>query len=145
MNGLQTDLREKLLIGSPDIRLLAYGEDLRIDDWRPLLDSVRKQQGIVAAAPFVLTQALMRVNPGTYSEGVSVAGIEPSPAKSAEVTSIREHAIEGNFGFASSDGKHHGAVIGKLLAQRMSASVGSKVVLITSVGVNVNPITGGLM
>ena len=25
MNGLQTDLREKILVGSPDIRVLAYG------------------------------------------------------------------------------------------------------------------------
>ena len=28
MNGLQNDLREKILIGSPDIRVLTYGEDM---------------------------------------------------------------------------------------------------------------------
>ena len=28
MNGLQTDLREKILIGSPDIRVLTYDQDL---------------------------------------------------------------------------------------------------------------------
>jgi lipoprotein-releasing system permease protein len=142
MNGLQTDLREKILVGSPDIRLLAYGQDLRIDDWRPLVDSLRRQKGIVAASPFVLTQALMRVSPASYAEGVSIEGIEPSVVKGAEVTTIREHAVEGNFLFASSDGKHHGAVIGKLLAARMSANVGSKIVLLTSVGAPVNPITG---
>ena len=27
MNGLQHDLREKILVGSPDIRVLSYGED----------------------------------------------------------------------------------------------------------------------
>jgi len=32
MNGLQRDLREKILIGSPDIRVLSYGEDLKITD-----------------------------------------------------------------------------------------------------------------
>jgi lipoprotein-releasing system permease protein len=142
MNGLQTDLREKILVGSPDIRVLAYGEELRMAEWKPLLDSVRRQPGVVTAAPFVLTEALMRKDPGTYSEGVKVAGIEPKRAGGPEVTTIREHAIEGDFRFESADGRHRGAVIGKLLADRMSASIGSKLVLITSVGPQVNPVTG---
>ena len=55
MNGLQHDLREKILVGSPDIRVLSYGEDLKITDWPQVLDKVRKQPGVVTAAPFVLT------------------------------------------------------------------------------------------
>ncbi len=142
MNGLQTDLREKILVGSPDIRVLAYGEELRIADWKPLLDSVRKQKGVVAANPFVLTQALMRKEPGTYSEGVSVAGISPQGSPGAAVTTIREHAKEGDFRFASADGKHHGAAVGRLLADRMSISIGSRLILITSVGAPRNLVTG---
>ncbi|MEO6446520.1 MAG: lipoprotein-releasing system transmembrane subunit LolC, partial [Gemmatimonadaceae bacterium] len=38
MNGLQRDLREKILIGSPDIRVLSYGDDLKISDWRSVID-----------------------------------------------------------------------------------------------------------
>jgi lipoprotein-releasing system permease protein len=142
MNGLQTDLREKILVGSPDIRVLAYGEDLRIPEWKQLLETVRKKKGVVAAAPFALTQALMRKDPGSYFEGVSVAGIAPKGDGGPEVTTIRDHAKEGDFRFASSDGKHRGAVIGKLLANRMSASIGSRLVLITSVGSQVNSVTG---
>ncbi len=59
MNGLQKDLREKILIGSPDVRVLTYGEDLvddRLgyghDEWS------QRMPGVVAAAPFVHTQAL---------------------------------------------------------------------------------------
>src|SRR5213079_1176760 len=33
MNGLQNDLREKILIGSPDIRVLTYGEDMSMAGW----------------------------------------------------------------------------------------------------------------
>jgi lipoprotein-releasing system permease protein len=142
MNGLQTDLREKILIGSPDIRVLAYGEELRMPDWRALLDTVRHKPGVVAASPVVLTQALMRKEPGSYTEGVSIAGIDPKGSGDPEVTTIREHATEGDFRFESADGTHHGAVIGKLLANRFSASIGSKLVLITSVNGQVNPITG---
>ena len=36
MNGLQTDLREKILVGSPDIRVLTYGESLRMERWREM-------------------------------------------------------------------------------------------------------------
>ena len=142
MNGLQTDLREKILVGSPDIRVLAYGDELRIADWRQLLDTVRQKHGVVAAAPFVLTQALMRKESANYTEGVSVAGIDPQGSGGKEVTTIREHAIEGDFRFASSDGTHHGAVIGKLLADRFGASIGSKLIMITSNGDKLNPVTG---
>lgn len=142
MNGLQTDLREKILVGSPDIRVLKYGEELRIDDWRPLLDSVRKKKGVVAASPVVLTQALMRKDPGSYSEGVSIAGIAPAGSADPEVTTIRQHAIEGDFKFTSAGGKHRGAVVGKSLASRMSATVGTKLVLMTSVGAKMNAAMG---
>jgi lipoprotein-releasing system permease protein len=67
MNGLQRDLREKILVGSPDVRVLTYGEDLRIDKWREALARVRSVPGVVAAAPVVLTQ------------GSSARGCEGSP------------------------------------------------------------------
>ena len=38
MNGLQRDLREKILVGSPDIRVLTYGRTCEIDDWQTVLD-----------------------------------------------------------------------------------------------------------
>ncbi len=40
MNGLQTDLREKILVGSPDIRVHTYGPDLRMEDWPETLTKV---------------------------------------------------------------------------------------------------------
>ena len=33
MNGLQSDLRDKILIGTPDIQVLTYGEDLTMPAW----------------------------------------------------------------------------------------------------------------
>ena len=38
MTGLQNDLREKILIGSPDVRVLNYGSDMVLKDWQPVLD-----------------------------------------------------------------------------------------------------------
>ena len=42
MTGLQNDLREKILIGSPDVRVLNYGSDMVLKDWQPVLERVRK-------------------------------------------------------------------------------------------------------
>src|ERR1700712_5198645 len=59
MNGLQKDLREKILIGSPDLRVLTYGDDLTMKSWKDMLARVSKRPGVVAAAPFVSKQALI--------------------------------------------------------------------------------------
>ncbi|MCU0625079.1 MAG: ABC transporter permease [Gemmatimonadaceae bacterium] len=50
MNGLQQDLRDKILIGSPDLRVLTLGEDLVMTDWEPVLQKVQAQPGVTAAS-----------------------------------------------------------------------------------------------
>src|SRR2546425_2680405 len=69
MNGLQSDLREKILIASPHLRVLTYGEGLRLDDWERVLAQVRRTSGVDAASPFVLTQGLVSAG-HDYAEGV---------------------------------------------------------------------------
>src|SRR5260370_42479958 len=59
MNGMQNDLREKILVVNPHLRVLTYGEGLRLDDWPDVLAKVRRTRGVVAASPFVLTQGLI--------------------------------------------------------------------------------------
>ena len=79
MTGMQNDLRDKILVASPDLRVLTYGVDLKMDDWRPTLKRVQQQPGVVAAAPFVMTQGLATAG-HDYSEGTQVVGIEPAGA-----------------------------------------------------------------
>ncbi|NUQ20751.1 MAG: ABC transporter permease [Gemmatimonadaceae bacterium] len=142
MNGLQKDLREKILVASPDIRVLTFGDDMRMDKWRETLAKVRQQKGVVAAAPFVLTQAIIAAG-HDYREGVQVEGIEPEGPRVANVTSIRQHALKGNdFRFRASDGETRGAVLGKLLAMRLNAFVGDKITLLSASGGQLNPVTG---
>jgi lipoprotein-releasing system permease protein len=144
MNGLQHDLREKILVGSPDIRVLSYGEDLKITDWQKVLDSVRKQPGVVTAAPFVLTEALMTAR-HVYQSGVYVVGLLPSGRGVPDVTTIRSHAKEGDFRFASTDGERRGVVLGNLLAMRFNKSPGDSIELVSAGGAQINPLTGGLV
>ncbi len=144
MNGLQRDLREKILVGSPDIRVLSYGEDLKIADWPSLLDKVKRQPGVVAAAPFVLVEGGMNAG-HDYAGAAYVVGIPPQGRGVPDVTTVRQHAISGDFRFASSDGQRQGIVLGKLLASRYNAWPGDKINLISIAGVKANPITGGFV
>ena len=141
MNGLQRDLREKILIGSPDIRVLNFGADMRIDNWQAVLKKVQAEPGVVAAGPFVMTQCL--VNAGhSYMEGGYVVGLPPQTKNMPEVTNIRSRATIGDFRFASSDGTGRGIALGKLVAGRLNAFVGDTVTLVCLGKGEINAVTG---
>ena len=142
MTGMQDDLREKILMGSPDLRVLTFGDDLKLDDWRATLDKVRKQPGIVSAAPFVLSQGLAK-NGHEYSEAVYVEGIEPAGQGVADVTQIRKHAVQGDFSFKSTDGEGRGVVLGNRLAERLNLYPGDKLSLISPTSARFNTAIGG--
>ena len=142
MTGMQTDLREKILVGSPDLRVLTFGDDLKVDNWQPTLARVRRNPRVVAAAPFVLTQGLATAG-HDYAEGVFLEGIPPAGPGAVDVTSIRSHATTGDFRFYTEDGQHRGAVLGKRLAERLNVYPGSKLTLISPAGVKFNAAAGG--
>src|SRR5207237_1514787 len=95
MNGMQNDLREKILVVNPHLRVLTYGEGLRLDDWPAVLSKVRKRRGVVAAAPFVLTQGLISAGPD-YAEGVAVIGVETDTGSLA-TPSLRPYSTNGDL------------------------------------------------
>jgi lipoprotein-releasing system permease protein len=144
MNGLQRDLREKILIGSPDLRVLTFGTEMNMPDWRRILDSIKQTPNVVAAAPWVHTKALARSGPNT-PDAVFVSGIEPQGRGVAEVTTIRERAVLGDFRFASSDGLGRGAVVGDLLAARLGVEIGDSLTLITISPKDISASTGQII
>jgi len=119
MNGLQSDLRDKILIGSPDIRVLTYGEDMAMSGWQKERDRVgRMKPAVVAVSPFVHSQAIISSG-HQYKEGVFFMGIEPDQPGLKPVTRIRTTARAGNFTFGTTDGKRRGVVLGIRLAERL--------------------------
>ena len=141
MNGLQRDLREKILIGSPDVRLLTFGTEMSMPDWRSVIDSVKRVPNVVAVAPWVHTKGVIRRGPNA-PDIAFISGIEPQGRGAVEVTSIRNQAIQGDFRFSSSDGLTRGAVIGDLMAQRLSAQLGDTVTLMTASLKDISASTG---
>lgn len=129
MNGLQRDLRDKILVGSADINVYPYGSDLRMSRWDTVLAKVAAVPGVAAVAPIVLTPALL-INPSGHPTGVRVHGILPEGTPDVDVTTIRSRAILGDFRFRSDDGMR-GAVLGKLLATKLGTfHLGDRIVLI---------------
>jgi lipoprotein-releasing system permease protein len=126
MNGLQADLREKILVASPHLRLLTYGEGLRLEDWRRVKSVADAHPAVLASAPFVLSQGLLSAG-HDYSQGVAVLGIEPDTG-AMSVTALPRHFLSGDLRFATTRDDVDGAIVlGRRLAERMSAFPGDRV------------------
>lgn len=125
MTGLQQTLREKMMIGSADIRVLG-SNSAPIGDWQSVLGTVASQPGVVSAGPFVETQCV--ANAGhAYVEASTLIGLPLEPPNAGDVTDIRSHAVSGNFRFQASDGSRRGVVLGKVIADRLNVFVGDTV------------------
>ncbi len=144
MNGLQRDLREKILVGSPDVHVLPYGDGMRMTNWRETREAVAAVPGVVKAAPFVSTQGMVR-NLSGYMTGTQVMGIQADGVPGADVTSIRSHAILGDFHFTRDSVSLPGAVLGKLLASKLNAFPGDTIVLVGAAGLDMNASTGAII
>lgn len=141
MNGLQNDLREKILVASPHLRILTYGEGLRLDDWQQVREAVLKHPEVVAAAPFVMSQGLISTG-HDYAEGAVILGVEPDTGKAA-VTSLARHFNRGDLHFSTTRDDVDGAIIiGRKLAERLSAFPGDKVTVISPAGSQFNRALG---
>src|SRR5205823_12225670 len=144
MNGMQNDLREKILVVNPHLRVLTYGEGLRLDDWPTVLAKVRRTPGVVAAAPFVMTQGLISAG-HDYAEGVMVVGIDPDTGTRA-VTSLPPFFKEGDLSFRTTQSTVEGGVaIGTRLASKLSAYPGTVITMVAPAGSQFNRSLGAFV
>ena len=141
MNGLRDDLRERILVANPHLRVLTYGAGLRLDDWRRVLAQVQKLPGVVAAAPEVISQAGITAGQD-YGEGVNLVGFDPDTG-SRSVTSLPQSIIKGDLSFrATKPGVDGGILLGSRLASRLSVYPGDIVTLVPVTQAKVNPALG---
>ncbi len=129
MNGLQDDLREKILVGNPHLRILTFGGGLRIDNWEKAIQVIRQDPDVVAAAPEVLTVSVLTAG-RDYAEPVNILGYEADTG-SVAVTSQPQTIVQGDLRFQVSNANADGAVLlGERLAERLGVQVGELVTLI---------------
>jgi lipoprotein-releasing system permease protein len=105
------------------LRVLTYGAGMKYDDWRSQLAIVRRDPDVVAAAPEVASQGLVK-NAEGYPEGVAISGIEPG-AGTHDVTRLDSTITQGDARFKVTDTTADGAVIlGHELAARLNVTTG---------------------
>jgi lipoprotein-releasing system permease protein len=144
MNGLQSDLRDKILVANPHLRVLTYGEGLRLDAWRRVVDQVRRTEGVEAATPFVMTQGLISAG-HDYAEGVVVLGVDADTGTRA-VTSFARHFVKGDLTFRAGRADVEGGIaLGGRLASKLSAFPGQVITLVSPAGARFNPSVGAFV
>lgn len=141
MNGLRNDLRERILIANPHLRILTYGNGLRLENWRPILEQVKKEPGVIAAAPEVLSQSLISAG-ADYAEGVNVLGFDPDTG-SRSVTSLPQAITRGDLSFKPTRDSVDGAILlGSRLAERLTVYPGDVITLVPAKPPQVNRALG---
>jgi lipoprotein-releasing system permease protein len=141
MNGLRNDLRERILVANPHLRVLTFGAGLRMDDWRKVLQIVRQQPGVVAAAPEVISQAGITAGQD-YGEGVNLVGFDPDTG-SRSVTSLPQSIRKGDLTFRTTKPNVDGGILlGARLANRLSVYPGDVVTLVPVTQAKMNPAIG---
>lgn len=141
MNGLRNDLRERILVASPHLRILTYGAGLRVDNWEEALETIRSDPDVVAAAPEVITQSII-TSGADYAEAVNVLGFSADTG-TRSVTSLPSSITQGDLEFAvTSDSVDGGVILGERLAARIDAYPGDVITLIPPTAARINPALG---
>lgn len=141
MNGLRNDLRERILVGAPHLRILTFGTGLRVENWQAAIDSILKDPDVVAAAPEVLTQSVITKG-ADYAEAVNVVGFDADTGKRS-VTSLPQSIREGDLSFKTTHENVDGAILlGSRLAGRLSAYRGDVITLVPPTAAKVNAAVG---
>jgi lipoprotein-releasing system permease protein len=141
MNGLRDDLRERILVANPHLRILTFGSGLRLDDWRSVIAEIRKEPGVLAASPEVISQAGITAGQD-YGEGVNLVGFDPDTG-TMSVTSLPQAVTKGDLSFkASKPGVDGGILLGSRLASRLSVYPGDIVTLVPVTQAKINPALG---
>ena len=120
MNGFESELRGRLLSLSAHATLSVPG-GMQIADWQRRIDELKGAPGLLGAAPFLDTDAMLS-NPPSMG-GAIVRGIDP--ALETEVSSVGEAMREGKL----SDLKPgtNRVVLGRMLAYQLQVGVGDAV------------------
>src|SRR5271167_1123366 len=126
MNGFGTELRSRLLSLSAHATLTAGGA--AIADWRARILELQGAPGLVGAAPFVDTDAMLSRAPSM--SGAIVRGIDPK--LEAQVSTIAGAMREGKL----SDLKPgmNRIILGRMLAYQLQAGVGDDITVMTPGG-----------
>ena len=132
MNGLQADLRVKILGASPHLAITSHDEAAWIADWKSVLPRVRQVGGVVATAPFTQSDVVI-ANRANYAVGAILRGVESSGPEEG-VTEIDRKIRSGELPFRPTRSGIPPILIGSTLAEQLGVVPGDLVTLVSVSG-----------
>lgn len=142
MSGLQGDLQRKILGANPHGMVLEIGQEIRMEDWRSVLEAVRERPEVTGAAPFVYANVGLSAGDASYQEGGAVLRGIPLDSAGLAVSRVDRHMVEGTLPYETESGRP-GLVLGRRLADRLGLYPGERVVVISAQNAELTP--GGLV
>ena len=125
MNGFQHELRTRILAVASHIEIRGIPQ---LADWMGVAQLAGQNQRVIAAAPYVLGQAM--VTAGEANRGALIRGVDP--AREDTVADIGRHMRNGSL--AALRAGEFGIVLGADLARGLGVIPGDSVVVITPQG-----------
>ena len=122
MNGFERELRERILGVASHATISGFNHAL--DDWESLAGIAEDHPEVVGTAPFVESQGML-THAGQV-RGVLIRGV--SPSHEPAVSEIGQYLVEGELE-SLAPGRFY-VLIGRDLARRLGAEVGTRVTLV---------------
>ncbi len=116
-NGFEKEVRSRLIGTDAHIHVRKF-HSYTIEDYEPLVDSIKAIQGVTGVSPVITKEGVIRSKEN--NNPVAIRAVEPETA--AEVTEIPNSVISGSFelGLQEYEGKQYpGIVLGRYLAENL--------------------------
>ena len=138
MNGMQEELRDKILSSTPHVLVLEHGAALRMSDWRHLMDSVQAVPQVRAVAPFLLTKvAVLRSE--EYAQSADLYGVSLEMDPDDASTDMEAEILRGVHELGPTESGYPPVILGSRLADRIGAFPGDTLRVISLENIRPSP------
>ena len=128
MRGFEDDLKNKILGTNAHLVILQHGSSIR--DYREILQKIKGVEGVVAATPFIFTQAM--ITSESNARGIVLRGIDPATAGGViNIEATLKKGTLDNLGEKEDGSAQPGIFIGKELAQDLGVRPDDTVVVVS--------------
>jgi lipoprotein-releasing system permease protein len=126
MNGFERELRSRILSVTSHATLMGLHGTL--PEWRPIQQVAAHQKGVIAAVPYIESEALL--SNGKRVTGTLVRGVLPEEERKA--TGLAQHLQAGRL--EDLQAGQYNVILGTALARALDVKVGGTVVLMAPQG-----------
>jgi len=137
MSGMQDELRGKILESTPHLYVLEFNSSLRLNDYERVLDSIMDVEGVVAAAPFAMSNVTLVLEQGDYSQPAYLYGVDFDTTRVA-ATDMERSIIDGALDLEPTESGLSPLLMGSVLAARMGIFTGDTMVVMSMENMSLN-------